>query len=135
MFFVIVVVQLLTVVIHVRSLQPHGLQHSRLLCPSLSPGVCLNSLFLESVMLSNHLILCCPILLMCFLPHTHTHTHTHTKASFSDTCEPFSLTQLPNKTQMPIEEHAFYLQNLIIWCSKCRPKTASDLWTIFTYFK
>ena len=23
--------------------QPHGLQHSRLLCPSLSPGVCSNS--------------------------------------------------------------------------------------------
>ena len=25
------------------SLQPHGLQHTRLSCPSLSPGVCLNS--------------------------------------------------------------------------------------------
>ena len=25
------------------SLQPHGLQHTRLLCPPLSPGVCLNS--------------------------------------------------------------------------------------------
>ena len=25
------------------SLQPHGLQHPRLLCPSLSPGVCSNS--------------------------------------------------------------------------------------------
>ena len=25
------------------SLQPHGLQHTRLLCPSLSPGVCSNS--------------------------------------------------------------------------------------------
>ena len=25
------------------SLWPHGLQHSRLLCPPLSPGVCLNS--------------------------------------------------------------------------------------------
>ena len=25
------------------SLRPHGLQHSRLLCPPLSPGVCLNS--------------------------------------------------------------------------------------------
>ena len=25
------------------SLQPHGLQHIRLLCPSLSPGVCSNS--------------------------------------------------------------------------------------------
>ena len=26
------------------SLQPHGLQHARLSCPSLSPGVCSNSL-------------------------------------------------------------------------------------------
>ena len=25
------------------SLQPHGLQHARLPCPSLSPGVCSNS--------------------------------------------------------------------------------------------
>ena len=25
------------------TLQPHGLQHTRLLCPSLSPGVCSNS--------------------------------------------------------------------------------------------
>ena len=25
------------------SLQPHGLQHTRLPCPSLSPGVCSNS--------------------------------------------------------------------------------------------
>ena len=25
------------------SLQPHGLKHTRLPCPSLSPGVCLNS--------------------------------------------------------------------------------------------
>ena len=32
------------------SLQPHGLQHNRLLCPSLFPGVCSNSLMsIESV--------------------------------------------------------------------------------------
>ena len=37
------------------SLQPHGLQHTRLPCPSLSPWV----------MLSNHLVLCHPLL---FLP-------------------------------------------------------------------
>ena len=28
-------------------LQPHGLQHTRLLCPSLSPGVCSNSYLLS----------------------------------------------------------------------------------------
>ena len=34
------------------SLQPHGLQHPRLPCPSLSPGVC------------SHFILCHPLLLL-----------------------------------------------------------------------
>ena len=37
------------------------LQHVRLLCPPLSPGVCSNP---ESVVLSNHLKLCCPLLLL-----------------------------------------------------------------------
>ena len=45
------------------SLQPHRLQHARLLCPPLSPGVC--SVSTESAILSNHLILCHPLLL-CF---------------------------------------------------------------------
>ena len=38
---------------------PHGLQHTRLPCPSLSPRVCSNS-SIESVMLPNHFILCAP---------------------------------------------------------------------------
>ena len=42
------------------SLQPHQLQHARLLCPSLFPGVC-SLMPIESVMLSNYLIL----LLLC----------------------------------------------------------------------
>ena len=37
------------------SLQPHGLQHARLPCPSLS---LLTFMSIELVMLSNHLILC-----------------------------------------------------------------------------
>ena len=36
------------------SLQPHGLQHARLPCPSLSPRF----MSIELVMLSNHFILC-----------------------------------------------------------------------------
>ena len=44
------------------SLQPHGWQHARLPCPSPTPGACSNSSPL--VMPSNHLILCCPLLLM-----------------------------------------------------------------------
>ena len=45
------------------SLWPHGPQHIRLPCPSLFPRACSNSSF-ESVMPSNHLILCCPLLLL-----------------------------------------------------------------------
>ena len=45
------------------SLWPHGLQHIRLSCPSLSPGVCPNSTSLKSVMPSNHLIVFHPFLL------------------------------------------------------------------------
>ena len=48
------------------SLRPHGLQHARLLCPPLSPSKSLlKFMSIESVMLSNHLPLCCPLL---FLP-------------------------------------------------------------------
>ena len=43
-------------------LPSHGLQHTKLPCPSLSLGVCFNSC--PSAMLSNHRILCCPLLLL-----------------------------------------------------------------------
>ena len=56
----VVVVQLLS---RADSLWPHGLQHTRLLCPPLSPRV-LKFMSIESVMLSNHLILCSPLLLL-----------------------------------------------------------------------
>ena len=49
------------------SLRPHGLQHTRPPYPSLFPGVCSNSCPLmspESVMPSNHLILCHPLHLL-----------------------------------------------------------------------
>ena len=44
------------------SLQPHGLQHSWLSCPSQTPRTFSNSI--ELVMPSNHLILCHPLLLL-----------------------------------------------------------------------
>ena len=50
------------------SLWPHGLQHARLPYPSPSPGACSNSCLSESVMPSNHLILCCPLLLLSVFP-------------------------------------------------------------------
>ena len=45
------------------SLRPHGLQHARPPCPSPTPGAYSNS-SIESVMPSNHLILCHPLLLL-----------------------------------------------------------------------
>ena len=44
------------------SLRPHGLQHVTLPCPSPAPRACSNS-SIESVMPSNHLILCHPLFL------------------------------------------------------------------------
>ena len=46
------------------SLRPHEPQHARPPYPSLSPRVCSNSCSIELVMPSNHLILCCPLLLL-----------------------------------------------------------------------
>ena len=46
------------------SLRAHGLQHARLSCPSPTPRACLNSCPLSLVRSSNHLILCCPLLLL-----------------------------------------------------------------------
>ena len=46
------------------SLRPHESQHIRPPCPSPTPGVYPNSCPFESVMPSNHLILCYPLLLL-----------------------------------------------------------------------
>ena len=46
------------------SLQPHEPQHARPPCPSPTPGVHPNSMSIESVIPSNHLILCHPLLLL-----------------------------------------------------------------------
>ena len=46
------------------SLQPHGLQHARFPCPSPTPRACSDFMANKSVMPSNHLILCHPLLLL-----------------------------------------------------------------------
>ena len=46
------------------SLRLHELQHARLPCPSLSPGVHSELMSIESVMPSSYLILCHPLLLL-----------------------------------------------------------------------
>ena len=50
------------------SLRPHGLQQARPHCPLLSPRVCSNSI--ESVVPSNHLILCLPLFLLPSILHS-----------------------------------------------------------------
>ena len=50
------------------SLQPHGLQHTRLPCPITNTQSLLKFMSLKSVMPSNHLILCCPLLLPSIFP-------------------------------------------------------------------
>ena len=45
------------------SLRPYGLQHGRFLCSSPTPRAC-KLMSIESVLPSNHLILCCPLLLL-----------------------------------------------------------------------
>ena len=45
------------------SLRSHGLQHTRLPCPSPTPGVCSVPLSIELMMPSSHLILYRPLLL------------------------------------------------------------------------
>ena len=44
------------------SLRPYGLQHSRLPCPITNSQSLLKLMSIESVMPTNHLILCCPLL-------------------------------------------------------------------------
>ena len=52
------------------SLRPHGLQHTRLPCPSPSPRVYANSCPLSRRCHHNHLILCHLLLLTSILPST-----------------------------------------------------------------
>ena len=56
---------LLSCQVRSNSFWPHGLQHARLPCPSLTDSWrLLRFMSLESVVLSNHLILCCVFLLL-----------------------------------------------------------------------
>ena len=66
------------------SLQPYGLQHARLLCPSLSPGVCSNSCPLSQW--CQPTILCHPLLLLPSIK-THTHFKFHLGVNFSENLE------------------------------------------------
>ena len=60
--FALYILLLLSCSVTSDSLQPHGLQHTRLPCPSLSHKSLLKLMSLELVISSNHLILCHPLL-------------------------------------------------------------------------
>ena len=60
-------VQFISVAQSCPSLWPHGLKHTRHPCPSSNPRVYSNS-WIESVMPSNNLGLCCPLLLPSIFP-------------------------------------------------------------------
>ena len=49
-------------------MRPHGLQHARLPCPSPNPRAWVRLTSIESVMPSNHPILCHPLLLLSIFP-------------------------------------------------------------------
>ena len=57
------------------SLRPHGLHHTRLPCSSPTPGAYPKFMSIESVMQSNHLILCHPILLPSIFPGIRVFSH------------------------------------------------------------
>ena len=46
------------------SLRPHGVQHARPPCPIANSQSLLKLMSIESVMPSNHFILCCPLLIL-----------------------------------------------------------------------
>ena len=61
---IVAVVQLFSCSVVSDSLWPCGLQHTTLLCPPTISWSLLKFTSTESVMLSTHLILCCPLLLL-----------------------------------------------------------------------
>ena len=64
------------------SLRPHGLQPARLPCPSPTPKVH-STMSIESVMPSNHLIVCHPLLLPSIFPASGSFQMSHLFASGS----------------------------------------------------
>ena len=57
------------------SLRPHKWQHTRLPCLSPTPRACSNSLSIQLLMPSNHLILCSPLLLSSVFPSIRVFSH------------------------------------------------------------
>ena len=102
------------------SLRPCGLQHARPPCPSSSPGT-YSLMSIESVMPSNHLILCRPLLLPSIFPSIRVFSNEsalpirwpeYWSVSFSGS---ISITTKSNLLIIPIFLWLFCPQNISHW--------------------
>ena len=79
------------------SLRPHELQQARPPCPSPTPGIYQNSMSIESVMPSNHFILCCPLLLPSVFPNIRVFSNESVLCIRWPKCWSFSFSISPSK--------------------------------------
>ena len=80
------------------SLRPHESQHARPHCPSPTPGVHSDSMSIESVMPSSHLILCRPLLLLTPIPpNIRVFNNESTLRMRWPKCWSFSFSMIPSK--------------------------------------
>ena len=96
-------------------LQPHGLQHARFLLSSTMSQGSRKFMFIESVMVSSHLILCCPLLLLSVFSQHQCLSH------WVDSLCSFQL-----------QHHSFqwifkfdFLEDWLVWFP-CRPRDSQD---------
>ena len=102
------------------SLWPHRLQHARLPCPSPAPGACSN-MSIESVMPSNHLILCRPLL---FLPSIFPSIRVFSRRQVSSSHQVAKVLELQYQFFQWIFR-ADFLLNWLVW-SPCSPRDSQQ---------
>ena len=129
------------------SLRPHGVQHARIPCPSLSSRVCSDSFLLNQWCLSNHLILWGPLLLPSIFPSIRAFSNEAALPirwpkywSFSLSINPsseysglisfridwFDLLSVQGTLKNVVQHHS--LKATILWCSAFFMVHVSYLW-------
>ena len=108
------------------SLRPHGLQHTRLPCPSPTPGTYSKLMNIKLVMPSNHLIVCHPLLLLpSIFPSIRVFSNESVLCirwpkyfSFSFNISPFNefIKELKQRIWGKVPQGASQLQSLFIFC-------------------
>ena len=102
------------------SLRPHGLQHTRLLCPSPTPGACSNFMSITSVMPSNHLILCHPLLLPSIFPSIRVFSNESVLRNRWPKYWSFSFSISPSS------EYSGLISFTIDWLISCSPRDSQE---------